>query len=152
MPAGEENILFQYSVKKINPDCVTAEIDYDECKIIRGGDAFQDDPHTSSESTIITNYDLSLLPDDNEEFNKHLGRSTKKIKDAEEILRKQKEAANIKLVDNTADISKKFNEGASPYELLFDEFESVGSLTEHKVQQGKNAGKITYKQLWSKCL
>ena len=60
-------------MKKINPDCVTAEIDYDECKIIRGGDAFQDDPHTSSESTIITNYDLSLLPDDHEELNKHLG-------------------------------------------------------------------------------
>ena len=53
VPAGEENLLFQYSVKKINPDCVTAEIDYDECKIIRGGDAFQDDPRTSSESTII---------------------------------------------------------------------------------------------------
>lgn len=152
VPAGEENIIFQCSVKNINPDCKTATIDYDVCKITCGGDAFQDNPHTSAESTIITNYDVSLLPDDHKEFNKHIGRSTEKIKDAEELIWKQKEAAKTNLVDNTADLSKQFNKGATACELLFDEFESVDSLTEHRIKTGKNAGMVLHKQTWSKLL
>lgn len=150
VPAGEDNFLFQYSVKEINLDCKTAVIDYDEVKILSGGDAFQDDPHTSSESTVIKNYHLSHLTKDHEEFNKHLGRHTKKINDAEELVLKEKTAAKMKSVDSTSDLSKQFNDGVTAYDLLFDEFESVDELTEHRVKAGKNQGEVTYKQTWSK--
>ena len=43
-PNGQENTLFHYSVKLINPDCKTAVIDYDELQIEDDGDEFQDDP------------------------------------------------------------------------------------------------------------
>ena len=39
-PNGQENTRFQYSLKRINPECKTAVIDYDELQIEDCGDEF----------------------------------------------------------------------------------------------------------------
>ena len=38
------------------------------------------------------------------------------------------------------------------YDLLVGEFESVSTVLEHKIKSGRNMGKISHKQDWSKYL
>ena len=140
-PNGQENTLFQYSVKRINPDCKTAVIDYDELKIEDGGDEFQDDPDLEHESSRINDYDVSRLHYDHEKFNGHLARINKKRNDAEERRKKEIELSTSKLTDTFSDLQKLFNEGTAAYDLLHGEFQAVSNLTEHKIQK---AGK----KLW----
>ena len=140
-------------MKRINPDCKTAVIDYDELKIEDGGDEFQDDPDLEHESSRINDYDVSRLHYDHEKFNEHLARINKKRNDAEERRKKEIELSTSKLTDTFSDLQKLFNEGTAAFELLHGEFQAVSNLTEHKIQKaGKNFGKINYKQDWSEYL
>ena len=79
VPKGEENFLFQCSVKEINLNCTTAVIEFNELFIKEGGNAFQCYPIEDGESSLISGYDLAFLPDHHEEFDKYVGRITKKF-------------------------------------------------------------------------
>ena len=79
VPKAEENFLFQYSVKHINLNCMTAMIEFNELFIKEGGNIFQCYPTEDGDSSLISDYDLASLPDHHEEFKKYVGRITKKI-------------------------------------------------------------------------
>ena len=152
-PDGQENTLFQYSVKHINPDCKTAVIDYDEIQIEDGGDEFQDNPELEHDSSLIDDYDLSRLTEDHEKFNEHLARWNKRRNDAEEQRKKEMEVSKSNLTDTLSDLQKLFNEGTEVCDLLLGEFETATAVVEHKIKKaGKNFGKINHKQDWSKYL
>ena len=107
-PRGEENHLFQYSIAKVNEDCKTAAINFDERYIEEGTAVFRNYPDDGE--SVIAKYSLERLTGDHELYNKHIGRVNKSINDEKEAERKSEEDAKIAACDDVGDLMKKFEE------------------------------------------
>lgn len=152
VPAGEEHLLFQYSIDTVNNCGKTATITFDNKCIINGGDQFQNYPNTTNEETTIKDYNIDTFKDDHECFNAHLGRVNKRVNDTKEDAERQREAQIVLGNKDTSDLDEKFNKGASGYELLLAEFKPDGDLLDHTIKSGANYGKVNKKQVWGKCI
>jgi len=147
IPAGEEEMLFQYHISAVNRDNKTATIEYDN-KCIKDGDhLFQSYP--DQEDSIIPNYDLATFPEDHKCFLKHLGRGQKIINDAKEVREKEEKAAAAQTVSDVSDLEAKVEQEISFYDIIVDEFEPAGAMQDHVVAEGPHKGKVIKKQKWS---
>jgi len=126
-------------VSQVNADCKTATIDFDERCIVEKGEMFQNYPNLGDEDTSIQDYKIEMLNADHELFNAHLGRVNKRENDLRE--------SNT---DDVQDIDDKFHvQKIDGYSILVAEFLPEGTLTDHLIQLGTNAGKMNTKQDWS---
>ena len=150
VPNGEEAFLFQYSVSQVNADCKTATIDFDERCIVEKGEMFQNYPNLGDEDTSIQDYKIEMLNADHELFNAHLGRVNKRENDLRESKKKIEQDEKVRATDDVQDIDDKFHvQKIDGYSILVAEFLPEGTLTDHLIQSGTNAGKMNTKQDWS---
>jgi hypothetical protein len=149
VPDGEEDLLFQYHIAKINDDNTTAVIEYDEKCVQEGHHVFTNYPDPQVE---IPNYKLTTFKDDQELYLKHLGLG-QKIVNEERIARKKKMLEDAAaLLSDVSDLEVKIEDGLEIYDLMMDEFEPAGDLRPHEIASGKDAGKVIQKQQWSELL
>jgi hypothetical protein len=146
MPVGEDDLLFQYHIAKINTDNTSTVIEYDEKCVREGHHLFTSypDPEIS-----IPNYKLTSFKDDQELYLKHLALG-QKITNEARIARDKKALEDAAaLISDISDLEIKIEDGAEIYELLMSEFEPKTELRPHEIGSGKDAGKVIQKQLWS---
>jgi len=155
VPDGEEDYMFQYSVRSVD-DCkygdkaITATLSYDSKCIVEGGDEFQSYPHTDGTADDeMKGYRLSLYDADNEAYNRHLGNSQRKINDKKDLERQTEENRKISAADDCSDIERAITEGIlGPDEVMKQEFVPDGELHSHVIEKGPAAGKTKLKQKW----
>lgn len=66
IPAGEEHLLFQYSVDTVNDCGKTATVTFDNKCIVNGGNQFQNCPNTTNEDPTISDCKIDTFKDDHE--------------------------------------------------------------------------------------
>ena len=148
VPFGQEDYLFQYSVRSVNKDHKTLVIQYDEQCISTDSDAFQDFPlHDENEETIDS-YQIKHLKEHHELYNIHLGRVNKKLNDKKEEDRKTEEAKKTSEVQDFSDLLLMIQNKVKPATILLGEFVSIGELQPHIISKGPNMGDTSYKQQW----
>lgn len=148
-PEGEEDMLFQYHISKVNEDNKTATIDYDNKCIHEGDHLFQSYPDPQDG---IPNYSLSMFKEDQELYLKHLGYEQKKKNDEDAERKKKAREADAAAVSDVSDLELKIEQGENIYDLLMDEYEPDGDLRPHTIAKGPDSGKVIMKQLWCKSL
>jgi hypothetical protein len=149
IPAGEENLLFQYHVASVNDDNKTADIDYDERAIINAHHKFTSYPDVDGTESSIDNYDLGTFKEDHELYLQHLGRCNKVQYEAHQAQKNKEQEEAAAAAKDISDIHLKLENGVEAYELLKGEFEPSGPLRDHVVGKGAHKGKIHKKQTWS---
>lgn len=160
IPDGEDDLLFVYNVESVDESTygdkkpLTAKLRYKGTCIRDGGEDFEDYPNTGPASDdIIEKYRLTLFKDDHELYNKYLGKINKRAKDKEELQCKLKESEKINAADDLSDIDRKIESGEDVvnwYEIMKNEFEPDGELTDHLIQKGPHQGQTKKKQQWCK--
>jgi len=152
VPEGEEDYLFKYHIKSINPDCETAVIAFDESYVLDGGHEFKNYPNLDDdEESEISDYSLSQLSQHHKLYNIHLGRYRTIINDRKDKERKAREAEQANAANNVSDLVEKIEKSEKKidsYELLLAEFQPDGSLTRYTVESGVYQGEYNYKQVW----
>jgi len=131
-------------------DCKTATIDFDERCIVEKGEMFQNYPNLGDEDTSIQDYKIEMLNADHELFNAHLGQVNKPENDLRESKKNIEQDEKVRATDDVQDIDDKFHvQKIDGYSILVAEFLPEGTLTDHLIQLGTNAGKMNTKQDWS---
>lgn len=162
VPRGEEDYLFQYTIKSINDDCKTAVIEFDEQYIIDGGDKFVNYPKLDEDGADsgdeaddddaggdIKDYQISLAKDDMERYRKHIARRNKAINDIKFAKLKEDAAKKVAVSDDVSDLQQQIKDGTlTAYQMLLAEFKETGTLEGYTVQSGPHAGTTNYKQVW----
>ena len=149
VPEGEEEYLFQYSIVSINTDCKTAVIIFNKQYVLDGGYKFYNFAITNDdEEPSIPNYSLSLLDNDHEIYNEHLGRGNKIVNNQQHAKCKADEEAIVRDGNYVSDLKAKFDERIEAYVLMFAEFEPTGALMEHAITVGPKQGMMNIKELW----
>ncbi len=137
-------------VSQVNADCKTATIDFDERCIVEKGEMFQNYPNLGNEDTSIQDYKIEMLNADHELFNAHLGQVNKPENDLRESKKNIEQDEKVRATDDVQDIDDKFHvQKIDGYSILVAEFLPEGTLTDHLIQLGTNAGKMNTKQDWS---
>lgn len=137
-------------VSQVNADCKTATIDFDERCIVEKGEMFQNYPNLGDEDTSIQDYKIEMLNADHELFNAHLGQVNKPENDLRESKKNIEQDEKVRATDDVQDIDDKFHvQKIDGYSILVAEFLPEGTLTDHLIQLGTNAGKMNTKQDWS---
>jgi hypothetical protein len=147
IPAGKEEMLFQYHIGAVNSNNKTATIEYNDKCIKDGNHVFQSYP--DQQDSTIPNYNLSTFAEDHKRFLKHLGHGQKIINDAKEAREKEEKAAASQTLSDISDLKAKVKQDISFYSIIVDEFEPGGEMQDYVVLEGPHAGKVFKKQKWS---
>ena len=125
---GQEDYLFQYSVRSVNKNHKTLVIQNDERCISNDSDAFQDFPlHDENEETIDS-YQIKHLKEHHELYNIRLGRVNKLLNDKKEEDYKAEEAKKTSEVQDFSDLLLMIQNKVKPATMLLGKFESLGEL------------------------
>ncbi len=147
IPAGEEEILFQYHNCAVNSNNKTATIEYGDKCIKDGNHMFQTYP--DQQDSTIPNYNLSTFAEDHKRFLKHLVRGQKIINNANEAREKEEKTAASQTLSDISVLEAKVKQEISFYNIIMYEFEPAGEMQDHVVIEGPHAGKVIKKQKWS---
>ena len=138
VPEGQEDFLWEYTFIKVNDDCKTGIIEFNQRYILDGVDHFINYPADDDQDTTIKKYKITGVEDDHELFNVHLHRVNKLVNDAKDRRRKEEEYRAVLKSDNVTNVIQKTEERHNGYNLLVNEFESCGPLEEHKTGRDVN--------------
>ncbi|KAL7541905.1 hypothetical protein ACHAXR_011364, partial [Thalassiosira sp. AJA248-18] len=149
IPQGEEDFLWEYTFTKVNKDCSTVVIEFNNRYTLEEEGNFFNYVCTKDREMSIVGYKFSGIQDDHKLFNKILHRvNNKAINGAKEMKRQEEAVKRVAAAGDLSDLQQKIEERVYAYNLLVDEFQSDGPLETHAIAKGKSTGQCNYKQRW----